>query len=186
MPYQLIGPDRSPELISNYRSLLKDSIFPAIDTLLSKGLIDNYHFLTHFGLDLRISVINPDDLSEVKKVLAEYGLPTDMKSWDLEHNRIEAEDDILRLNTEITRLLLGHPNLDDFYPSVVHYQNNSFGMGNVEEVNFHLSQAINWLFTIYVNSGIEKQEAFERAKSELIKVLGSYGLQEKPEKNISK
>jgi hypothetical protein len=147
VPYDRSGPDRRKE----YRSLLLEHVFPVIDELLELGKIDSYHFLTHSGLDLRLSICDEQDLATVEQVLRKHGLPAELTPWDPKHERIEEEDEVLRLNAEITRVLLKHPDPDSFYYLVVHYQNNMFGMGNDEEVTFHLKQALNWLTTIKVN-----------------------------------
>lgn len=171
IPYERIPPNRPLELVSAYRELLKNKVFPAIDKLRSEGLIDTYHFLTHVGLDLRISIQDEEKIPEVKEILEQFEIPTDLRRWDENHERIEVEDHVLRMNTEITRLLLEHPDFDSFYPSVIHYQNNSFGIGNEEETNFYINQGVNWIISIYMQKlGMERPEAIEKTKQDLIKL----------------
>lgn len=167
VPYQRSGPDRRKE----YRSLLLEHIFPAIDELVQLGKIDYYHFLTHCGLDLRLSVPNRQDLATVRAVLKKHGLPAELAPWDPNHERVEEEDEILRLNAEMTRVLLRHPDPDSFYHVVVHYQNNMYGMGNDEEVDFHFNQALSWLTHIKIKN---EGKDWEVAKREAAKQLGNF------------
>ncbi len=136
--------------LDEYHALLKTKIFPAIDELLAKKLINTYHFLTHAGLDLRISVYYFQDLPKVAQVLSCHDLPNDFRVWDEKHERLEQEDEVLRLNSEIVRVLLDHPDRQKFYYLVLHYQNNSYGMDNHDEVEFHFEQMIAWSRTIKI------------------------------------
>lgn len=157
-----------------YNNLLETSIFPSIDELTSKKLIDNYHFLSHSSnsTDLRISISDKNKLPEIMKILKKFGISGELNEWG--HGRLKVEDDILKLNTEITRLLLNHPSSGSFYPLVVHYQNNSYGMGNLEEANFLFYHALKWLITINVNKfGMEREKAIEKAKKDLKETINN-------------
>lgn len=157
------------EGFKDYLDILKKSVFPAIDKLVSEELIDNYHFLNHSdtgGLDLRLSIVNEKNLQKIQEVLKKFELPDKLKDYGGDHQAIL---DVLKLNTEITRIAINQKleDIKKFHHRLTHYQNNSIGMTNRDEVDFHLNEAINWLSTLYMINGTKEQEAIEKAKEEI-------------------
>ncbi len=170
IPVSTITGGKEAPTIPIYHDFLMNKIYPAIDKLYSKGLIDTYHFLIHQNLDLRISIPDETKTDAIKNILEDFELPTELHEWDKKMSKIE--DEILRLNTEITRLLLQHPNLYNFLGSVIHYPVNQFGYPNLKESEFLLLKAVGWGMTHYVeNEGMELNDATLKIKEELGKLL---------------
>ncbi len=157
--------------IQKYRELLAKKVFPAVDELKGEKLISLYYFITHQNLDLRIVIPIGRPLEPIQTVLKKWALPTEIRKMGGE--RKEYEDVILELNSEITRLLLNHPNTGQFYYEVGHFQNNQFGMSNHLEIEWFIQQAIAWHCTVLASSGVPADMALSRARADLSTLIQS-------------
>jgi hypothetical protein len=150
----------SEQGFTDYIKLLKNSIFPAIDELISEKLIDNYHFMNHANFDLCISIFEEKYSKQVEKILAKYNLPQKLDARDEENKEIY---DILNLNTQITRKVIEQKikGIKELHQDVIHYQNNQIGMTTPDEINFLISEALKWQFDLGYRVGLKDSEKKE-------------------------
>ncbi len=173
IPFTTIAGGQETLSLPVYHEFLLTKVYPAIDKLYSEGLIDTYHFLMHENLDLRISIPDETKIDTIKNILAEFELPIKMQEWG--RGRPKIEDDILRYDTEKTRLLIQHPVLDKFLSSAIHNPINQLGINNLVESEIHINEAINWRFTYYVETEkMSREDAKIRVTDELSDMLSKY------------
>ncbi len=157
--------------LTEYSHFLETSIFPVIDQLLSEGLIDNYHFLNHkySEVDLRISIPHEKDKIKVKDTLKKFGITDELKEEG--RGRPKFDSDILRLNTEITRLVIQN----DFLTGAIHYQANQNLISNLIESNVYTEMAVFHRNEHHkLNNNMTEKDALTQTKKEIREIVEKF------------
>lgn len=158
----------SEEEFRKHVDLLKNTVFPVIDELLNKKLIENYHFLNYAPpqrLELRFLPVDESKFEGIKSVLKNHGLPEELKIYNENDSESQNTLDVLKLQTEMVRIVINQTKFSDaeggikrFYDEITHYPNNALGMNISEEINFHLNKALHWQYDLGFRQGVEQQK----------------------------
>jgi len=158
----------------HYFEILRSKISRLIKELKSEGLISLWHFLKHKGIDLRLLLRDPREVSKVEELLKKHGLDDNLKTWPREKSKFD-EDRILELLSEATLVLIDHHDLTNFLfrEGPIHYISNQLGIGNFAEAELYLRLSRVWFFTFLSKNNMSDKaqlvnEAFEQFQKSLL------------------
>ena len=129
-----------------YHDLLRTSVFPLVDELVSCGLAEGYDFLTHSGIDLRLWLADDASLTEVQSCLRRHGLPDQLVDWapaETGEDRVRLLS-MLQRGAEQVRALMDDGGRCRSPEEVVHWFLNQYGLHNLHEIEFHRASAATW------------------------------------------
>jgi len=130
---------------SVYVDILRNKIAPAIEALEKDELIDGFHFISHEGVDLRLSCPNwkLSEIYKIKKILKLNGIDGDLHPYNDLNGSL---DSIVKANflETVSRCVLAEVLAEgkSSRENLSHYLNNQYGVWNIDEAidHFHRGQ----------------------------------------------
>ncbi len=150
---------------TDYIGLIRDKVLPLIKSLLDQKLINGFHFIHLNPFHLRLSSDQWDQVQDaVQDQLRLFNLPTELEGCpglgsNTYGGEIGAQLVSIDLEQNSRQLLAIIEHLDDkelsdyfnnlqYAHQTIHHKLIQFGMGNLQEVDFHINEARKWYKTV--------------------------------------
>jgi len=152
------------EIATMHRSMLLHTVVPIINELVERKLIEEFHYLFHKGIDLRLK-LKEEDVVEVNKIIEKFGVMGELENWEGSSEVSRANLTALCVFSFLVLLDLEVSNdpvwkKENSLSLWMHYLCNSYGITNLAEAELSFTRSLSQLeiATYYTKAITPKNE----------------------------